>query len=469
MQKNILRAAVSQDLSICAAAGDLVPTSDSEKILACVTRTAFGIFGQASHWKCESQWSNASPSCRVEFGSRLWWWPTFASRPTWCQICPLCWRGQMLVFIPWDSWQTSYMNHGKAPSPQFDSMRGFSWLQYQRVLVTCSLWMVCGSKSHCLYCLNYSGAWGLTVLTVFVSSGKELRQLSVFSKTFGLPKHVKDGNGRSTVGIHWWKQTWVYTSLSTSLSWKPGVFFVERRSLQPAPAPRGASLWDSAGAIAELRSLQVFHRSGASQECHESVMRASEWTVFVTSELLLLQPQPMNINEHQWTSMNINEHQWTSMNINEHQWTSVNISEHQWTRSIKLGSGLNHDWIMATSSLYLPEELESSVMSMLPELYRQCACDAVGLRIHAVLFWTVPFPLSKKVNRHDTRLDIAQAANQFSSLLEACKRSGTLLCLCETLLAYWQITTVQMCFRDHWDYTLAPFPEGNCQVLTSSQ
>ena len=58
-------------------------------------------------------------SCRVEFSSRLWWWPTFASRPTWCQICPLCWRGQMLVFIRWDSWHENFIYES-----QFDSMRG---------------------------------------------------------------------------------------------------------------------------------------------------------------------------------------------------------------------------------------------------------------------------------------------------------------------------------------------------------
>lgn len=33
--------------------------------------------------------------------------------------------------------------------------------------------------------------------------GKELRQLSVFSKTFGLPKHVKDWIN------HWWKCQWM--------------------------------------------------------------------------------------------------------------------------------------------------------------------------------------------------------------------------------------------------------------------
>ena len=63
------------------------------------------------------------------------------------------------------------------------------------------------------------------------------------------------------------------------------------------------------------------------------------------------------------------------------------------------------------------------------------------------------------------KLRAAQAANQFSSLREACKRSGALLWLCETLLGYWQLTTGQMlgqvgtCARN----------ELPSQLVTSSQ
>ena len=294
-------------------------------------------------------------------------------------------------------------------------------------------------------------AWGLTDLTVF-SSGKELRQLSIFSKTFGLPKHVKDENGRSNPTGRDTAQCWSFlvktdltsTSLSTSLSLKPGVFrtpdSAAAQHLHPLHlAGHRFSGIQLSGAIAELRSLQVFHRSGQNGQMW------GRWHFIIS--------------------------------------VTATASEHQWTRSLKAlrmtESGLNHGYITVSTAIHChapPKELESSVMSMLPELYRPICHAFEWLRRCASMlcsFGPSPFPyfpfVEQKVNRKDTRhhwtsLDttrnwVRPPRQRISSLLYAkLVREVELFsgCAKRCLLT----TDRSQLFR--WGYTLAPLPERNC-------
>lgn len=224
-------------------------------------------------------------------------------------------------------------------------------------------------------------AWGLTDLTdltVFVSSGKELRQLSVFSKTFGLPKHVKDENGSNPTGRDTFSLSWsflVKTDLTSTEYFSE--YFTEFKTWG----------FQNAGVCTCTHCTHCSHCTSQGIGCQWDSVRSNCRATFDSSFpqirsvrmgrfgaavdtvtlhyffLFLLQPQPVNISEPD----------------------PLRMTE----------SGLNHGY-----TLYpLPSTAIHRPRSWSPALCRCCqSCtgqfamrlnsSAWPMRIHAVLFWT---------------------------------------------------------------------------------
>ena len=358
---------------------------------------------------------------------------------------------------------------------------------------------VFGSSSHCLYCLNYSGAiggefgecawegwsrntpenlvgirqyggevfaWGLTDLTVFVS-GKELRQLSIFSKTSGLPKHVKDENGRSnptgarhSIMLEFFSENIPDEYFTEHFTEYFSEYFTEFKTWgfqnagfcscpAPAPtAPRGASFqWDSAvrsncratfaSSFPRIRSVRM-GRCGAGD-----------------TSLFLLQPQPVNISEPDGDQI--------------------------WPDPLRMTeSGLNHGYIgyiiTVSTAIHRPRSWSPALcqccqsctgqVAMLSSMLNGCASMLCS-------FGPSPFPfVEQKVNRKDTRhhwtsLDttrnwVQPPRQRISSLLYAkLVREVELFSGCAKRCL---LTTDKSQLFRCWGYTLAPLPERNCQV-----